>query len=174
MEEQEQDHGRAVGSTRLWEIITAASFFVVGAIVVWDSRRLGSQWGSDGPEAGYFPFYIGLIICIASVINLYGALTAGPSGRKAFVYWGQLKMILVVVIPSIIYVALIVNPWFSLGIYVASAIFIAFFMRYLGKYAWARVAAVSVGTMVVFFIMFEIWFKVPLPKGPLEAAFGYA
>lgn len=174
MEEQVQDHGRAVGSTRLWEFITAASFFAVGALVVWDSKRLGSQWGSDGPEAGYFPFYIGLIICIASIINLYGAITSGAAGRKVFVYWGQLKMILVVIVPSLIYVALIANPWFGLGIYVASAIFIAFFMRYLGKYAWYKVAAVSVGTMVVFFLMFEIWFQVPLPKGPLEAAFGYA
>jgi len=26
----------------------------------------------------------------------------------------------------------------------------------------------------VFFLMFEVWFKVPLPKGPLEAAFGFA
>jgi surface polysaccharide O-acyltransferase-like enzyme len=66
-----------------------------------------------------------------------------------------------------------VNPWFSLGIYLASAIFIAFFMRYLGKYGWLKIAAVSFGTMFVFFLMFEVWFKVPLPKGPLEAAFGF-
>jgi hypothetical protein len=70
-------------------------------------------------------------------------------------------------------VALIVNPWYSLGIYVASALFIAFFMRHLGKYPWLKIAAVSVGTMFVFFVMFEIWFKVPLPKGPVEAAFGF-
>jgi hypothetical protein len=31
---------------------------------------------------------------------------------------------------------------------------------------------VSVAVNVVFFLMFEIWFKVPLPKGPLEAALG--
>jgi hypothetical protein len=58
--------------------------------------------------------------------------------------------------------------------YVPSIVFIAFFMRYLGKYRWDKIALVSVGTMVAFFIMFEIWFKVPLPKGPLEAAFGFA
>ena len=82
-------------------------------------------------------------------------------------------MILTVMIPSVIYVALIANPWMSLGIYVASALFIAFFMRYLGKYGWAKTIAVSVGNMVVFFLMFEIWFKVPLPKGPLETALGF-
>ena len=124
MEEQEQDPGRAVGTTRLWEVVVGVLFLVVGGIVVWDSRRLGAAWGSDGPEAGYFPFYIGAIICVASIVNLYSALTSGAEGRKAFVYWGQLKMILVVMVPSLVYVALIANPWISFGIYVASALFI--------------------------------------------------
>ncbi len=172
--EQEHEHGRAVGSMRAWETVVAACFFAVGSVVVYDSHRLGSQWGSDGPQAGYFPFYIGVIICVSSIINLYGALTAGEDARKPFVRWGQLRMVLVVMIPTAIYVALVVNPWFSLGIYVASAIFIAFFMRFLGKYGWAKIIGVSIVTMVVFFVMFEVWFKVPLPKGPLEAAFGFA
>ena len=168
-----QNDERPVGSVRTWEIVVAALFLAFGAVVVYDSRRLGAQWGSDGPQAGYFPFYIGCLILVASVINLYGAITS-PRGTRPFVLWGQLRMILVVLVPSILYVALIVNPWMSLGIYVASAIFIAFFMRYLGRYGWAKIAAVSVGTMVVFFLMFEVWFKVPLPKGPLEAAIGFA
>ncbi len=162
---------KAVGSVRLWEIVVAAMFLAFGSVVVWDSRRLGAEWGSDGPQAGYFPFYIGLIICISSAVNLYSGLAKGS--REAFVEWGQLRMILIVMVPCVIYVALIANPWYSLGIYVASAIFIAFFMRYLGKYGWAKIAAVSIGTMVATFVMFEIWFSVPLPKGPLETAFGF-
>jgi hypothetical protein len=162
----------AVGSVRTWEFIVAGVFLAVGALVVYESRRLGSQWGSDGPQAGYFPFYVGSIICISSIVNLYSAFAKGDRG--AFVQWGQLRMILTVLLPSLVYVALIVNPWQSLGIYVASALFIAFFMRLLGKYGWAKIAAVSVGTMFLFFLMFEVWFKVPLPKGPLEAAFGFA
>jgi len=171
MQEEKQD--RAVGSTRVWEIVVAAVFLVFGAIVVWDSRRLGAQWGSDGPQAGYFPFYIGCLILISSAASLFLALTSGEKGAKPFVYWGQLKLILVVMVPSTIYVFLIDNPWLSLGIYVASAIYIAFFMRCLGRYSWPKIAAVSVGTMFVFFLMFEIWFKVPLPKGPLETALGF-
>jgi putative tricarboxylic transport membrane protein len=164
---------RAVGSLRLWEIIVALAFFAFGALVVFDSRRLGASWGSDGPQAGYFPFYIGMLICISSIANLLAAIGLRDAGRRAFVYWGQLRMILTVVVPSLVYVALIVNPWMSLGIYVASTLFIAFFMRYLAHYSWGKIAAVSVGTMFVFFLMFEVWFKVPLPKGPLEAALGF-
>ena len=165
---------KAVGSVRTWEAIVAIAFLVFGAIVVWDSRRLGASWGDDGPQAGYFPFYIGLFIVVSSVINLVSAFRLGAAGRKAFVEWGQLKLILIVMAPSVVYVAAIDNPWYSLGFYSTSAVFIAFYMRLLGKYGWIKTVLVSVGTMLAFFIMFEIWFSVPLPKGPLEAAFGYA
>lgn len=168
-----ESQDRAVGSIRVWEIIVAAAFFVAGAVVVWDSRRLGAEWASDGPQAGYFPFYIGLIMCAASVANMIAALGTGAKGTKPFVMWGQLKMVLTVLVPSVAYVALIANPVYSLGIYEASAVFIAFFMRMLGKYAWPKVAAVSIGVMTVFFLMFEVWFLVPLPKGPIEALIGY-
>ncbi len=171
--EQQSHESRAVGSMRTWEAAVSAGFFAFGLLVVWDSRRLGSQWASDGPQAGYFPFYIGLIICIASVLNFLAALNIGARGRKAFVEWGQLKMVFTVVVPSVIYVALIANPLYSLGIYEASAIFIAFFMWYLGKYHVQRILAVSIGTVVAFFLMFEVWFKVPLPKGPIEALLGF-
>src|SRR3954470_23495122 len=127
MDQQQQHAERVVGSTRGWEIVVAAAFLVAGSIVVFDSRRLGAAWSSDGPEAGYFPFYIGVLIIVASIVNLYAAVTSGEDGRKPFVYWGQLRMIVIVMVPSIVYVALIANPWLSLGIYVASAIFIAFF-----------------------------------------------
>ena len=169
----EADDSKPVASVKTLEIVVAALFLVFGAIVVFDSRRLGASWGSDGPQAGYFPFYVGMLICIASFFNLARAFRMGEKGREGFVERGQLKMILTVMIPTVIYVAAIANPWYSLGIYVASTIFIAFFMRRLGKYSWAKVVTVSVGTMFFFFLMFEIWFKVPLPKGPLEAALGY-
>jgi hypothetical protein len=164
---------KAVGTVRQWEVVVAVVFLVVGLVVAWDSKRLGASWADDGPQAGYFPFYIGVFIIVSAVINLYNALRSGEDGRATFVEWGQLKLILYVMIPSIVYVALIDNPWYSLGIYVPSAIFIAVYMRILGKYSWLTIGAVSLGVMISFFLMFEVWFKVPLPKGPLEAAFGF-
>ncbi len=150
------------------ELVTVGFFFLLGAIVIYDSVRLGASWGEDGPQPGYFPFYIALIMCLASAVNLVLALRVKPEGDHAFVEVGQLKLVLAVLIPAIIYVGAI--SW--LGIYVASAFFIAFFMRWLGKYAWWKLAAVSIGTSVVFFLIFEVWFKVPLPKGPLESLLG--
>ncbi|HRE13868.1 MAG TPA: tripartite tricarboxylate transporter TctB family protein [Usitatibacteraceae bacterium] len=168
------EENKPVTSMRVAELVMAALFLAFGAIVMWDSRRLGSSWADDGPQAGYFPFYIGLAIVISAVAIIFRALNLGEKGKAAFVEWGQLRMILVVMIPTVVYVALIANPWFGLGIYLASALFIAFFMWHLGKYGWAKIAPVSIGVVVFFFMMFEIWFKVPLPKGPIEAALGFS
>ncbi len=156
--------GRAAFSQRAAELAVAAFFFLLGAIVIFDSVRLGAQWGADGPQAGYFPFYLGVIICASSAVTFVSGLLKRADKDVAFVEVGQLKLVLSVLIPSAVYVALIG----ALGIYLASALFVAFFMRWLGKYDWWKVAAVSIGNSVAFFLIFEIWFLVPLPKGPLE------
>jgi len=160
-----QGGGRVAFRQKSAEIVVAALFFLAGAIVVYDSIRLGTKWADDGPEAGYFPFIVGVIICVASAINLAAVFFWARDDEKAFVETEQLKMVLSVLVPTAIYVALIAG----LGIYVASILFIAFFMRWLGKYDWWKLAAVSIGNSVFFFVIFEIWFKIPLPKGPLEA-----
>ena len=147
----------------------AALFFVFGAIVITDSVRLGLGWQEvHGPRPGYFPFYIGLIICIASVLNFVRALAVPAEKNKTFVQRGQLKMVLTVLIPTAIYAALV--TW--IGIYASSVLFIGFFMRWLGKYPWWKVLLVSLLTVAVFYVVFEMWFKVPLPKGPLEGWLG--
>jgi len=156
--------GRAAFTVKAAEIGVALFFFALGALVVFDSVRLGAKWGEDGPQAGYFPFYIGLIICAAAAINLLRGVSMRPERDKGFVEVGQLKLVLAVLLPTAVYAALV--GW--LGIYVASILFIAFFMRWLGKYAWWKVAAVSVGNSIFFFLVFEVWFKIPLPKGPVE------
>ncbi len=150
------------------EIALALVLMLLGAIVIYDSLRLGAKWGRDGPQPGYFPFYVGLLICISSALNLLKALTIRPEKDRAFVEVGQLKLVLVVLVPTVIYVGLV--GW--LGIYVSSAVFVALFMRLLGKYAWWKALAVGFGNSIAFFLIFEIWFQVPLPKGPLEALLG--
>jgi putative tricarboxylic transport membrane protein len=160
--------GRAAFRVKSAELAVAALFFLFGAIVVYDSVRLGSGWAADGPRPGYFPFYIGLLICIASAINFARAIALPAEKNKTFVQVGQLKLVLTVLIPTALFAAAV--TW--IGIYTSAALFIAFFMRWLGKYAWWKVAAVSLGTIVVFYVVFEIWFKVPLPKGFAERLLG--
>jgi hypothetical protein len=160
--------GRAAFGQKTAEIVVAALFLAVGALVMWDSVRLGASWAEDGPRPGYFPFYVGLIIVVSSVFNIIRAVAVPKAKDKAFVERGQLKLVLSVLVPAALYVTAV--TW--IGIYVSSAVFIAFFMRWLGKYPWWKVAAVSLGAAAVFYVIFEMWFLVPLPKGPVEALIG--
>lgn len=161
--------GKAAFRQKSAEIAVSALFLLVGAIVIYDSLRLGIRWEEvHGPQAGYFPFYVGLIICLASLINMASGLLMRPAKNKAFVEVGQLKLVLTVLVPTALYAAAV--SW--IGIYVASFLFIAFFMRWLGKYPWWKVVAVSLGAVTVFFLIFERWFLVPLPKGPIESLLG--
>jgi putative tricarboxylic transport membrane protein len=165
----EEGESRAAFRQKSAELVVAALFFAIGCVVIYDSVRLGFGWQDvHGPRPGYFPFYIGLLMCIASVINFAGALRLTGERNKTFVEVGQLKLVLTVLVPAAIYAALV--TW--IGIYTASVLFIGFFMRWLGKYPWWKVTAVSVATVVTFYVVLEIWFKVPLPKGPLETLLG--
>jgi len=161
----EGQEGRAAFRYRSAELGMAAFFLAIGALVIYDSARLGIGWADDGPRPGYFPFYLGLIICISSLINAVRAVLVPAAKNKTFVEAGQLRMVLAVLVPTTVYVAAV--TW--IGIYVASAVFIGAFMRWLGKYAWWKVIVVSLGTVVAFYLIFEIWFQVPLPKGPVES-----
>lgn len=157
-----------VVSVKTVELIVAVLFLVIAGIVIYDSNRVGFRWAFDGPQAGYFPFYIGVIIAIASIANLLRAVFSKDE-NKPFVAQRQFRSVLAVLIPMAIYVGAI----YALGIYVASVLFIAIFMRWLGRFGWTKIAVVSLIVPVALFLMFEIWFLVPLPKGPLEAMLGY-
>jgi len=160
---------RAAFRRKSAELAVAAFIFLLGAIVIVDSVRLGIGWREvDGPQPGYFPFYIGLIMCAASLVNVARALMVRGEDNKTFVEVGQLKLVLAVLVPTAAYALLV--TW--IGIYASSVLFVGLFMRWLGKYPWWKVAGVSLGTVVVLYLVFEKWFKVPLPKGPLENLLG--
>lgn len=152
---------------RAVEIGVAVTTGIFAVIVIVGSLQAGIDWGLEGPKAGFFPFYVGLTILIASAVNVMQAWTR-PAGPR-FAEWGQLRQVLEVVVPTAVYVGIM--PW--IGIYVASFLLIAFFMRRLGNYGISVIAPVAIGLPVVAFLVFERWFLLPLPKGPLEAWLGY-
>lgn len=165
----ETDKSEHTVTTRTMDVVVAVLFMGVAALVMADSWRVGARWASDGPQAGYFPFYVGLIMFVASLGTLVQNLVTKTPNLTNFVDREQLGSVLKVLVPTVVYVVLIE----FIGIYVASMIFIAFFMAWLGKYKWQVILPVAVGVPLVLFVMFEIWFLVPLPKGPVETALGY-
>jgi hypothetical protein len=146
------------------DAVVAIIAFVVGAVVVVEARRLGAGWSDDGPGSGYFPFYIGLIVCFSALGILYQSLFGKSRDTGAFVDREQLGRVLSVLLPAIVFVFAIV----FVGIYVAATVYIALFMIVLGKYGAVRGIVVGLAVSAFFFLMFEVWFKVPLYKGRLD------
>jgi hypothetical protein len=151
-------------ATYVVEAIVATCIVILGAVVIQGSWALGSGWTSDGPGSGYFPFYIGIILCISGAGTLYQALFGKEKNTEVFVDGEQLKRVLSVLIPAIVYVGAVQ----FLGLYVASAVYIALFMIILGKFSPIKSVITAFLVNALFFFMFEVWFKVPLFKGQFE------
>ena len=169
MSEHTNNSQDSVISVRGMDIITALLFIAVGLVVMVGSIKLGASWGSDGPEAGYFPFYISLIIIVSSSITLYQAAIVDRKKKKeSFVDKESFKQVMAVLLPALVFILGVQ----LIGIYVSSVIYIAIFMVWLGKYPAWKAIAVSVGVSATLYLMFEYWFQVPLPHGswinPLE------
>jgi putative tricarboxylic transport membrane protein len=152
---------------RAADLTTALVLMAGGVLVLWDSLRVGIGWGTDGPKSGFFPFWLGVILlaCCAGIVvqALYRA------NRAPFVRREALGPVFKVLVPATGFVLLIE----VVGLYVASALYMGFYMRWIGRHSWLAVIVLSVGFAVVTFLVFEIWFLVPMPKGPFEAWLGY-
>lgn len=154
--------------TRGPELVVAGLLFAIALLVISDSLRVGIGWADDGPRSGYFPFYIGLLLAASSGWILLGQLRRWSSSHEEFASRQQIGLVVAVLVPMVLYVALI----FGLGIYIASALLIGYFMLRHGRYKAGLALAVAIGVPLVFYAVFEKWFLVPLPKGPIEQLLG--
>jgi putative tricarboxylic transport membrane protein len=145
------------------EIIVAFFFVAIGIIVIVDAVRLGFRWGSSGPESGFFPFYLGVgtLICSAVVLSRgFKEFKKEGSGERLIPERG-LKPILWVLIPSTMMIILTE----FVGLHIAAMIFLAFYMRAVGKIGWITVALVSILLPVSLYVVFDKLFLIPLPTG---------
>jgi putative tricarboxylic transport membrane protein len=152
---------------RIADIVTASVLILLGGLVLFDAVRLGFGWGGDGPKSGFFPFWLALIMVVVCSVIIAQALR--DSEKKSFVSRERLAPVLKVLWPAVAAVFLM----HFVGLYVASALYMAFYMRWVGRHSWVAVVAIAIGLSVGSFLVFEKWFLVPLPKGPLEQWLGY-
>ncbi len=150
------------------ELAVALFLMALATLVIVDSIRVGTGWSDEGPRSGYFPFYIGLALLVSSGWVALKQLLAWSRDNPGFAERTQLASVWAVLWPSAVYVAAIS----FLGIYVASFLLIAYFMLRHGKHAVTLTLSVAAGVPLAFFLVFERWFLVPLPKGLLEALLG--
>ena len=168
--QEEQGEGGHIQQRKI-EIVVALFFALIGAIVVYDSVRVGYVWASDGPQPGYFPFRIGCILLAGAAWVIFQTVRdwAKDGGKGVFAESDEFALVLKMLIPCAVYAGAVM----TIGLYVSSIIFITAFMVWQGKYSVLKSALVGVGVAAFLFVMFEIWFLVPLPKGPVEHLLGY-
>ena len=146
---------------------------LLGGVVLYDAVRLGIRWGLEGPGSGFVPFWLALLLVAISAALVVQA--ARRHGTPPFATRERMVPVLKVVLPVLGFILLTDPPGSSdgLGLYTAAAIYLAFYMRWVGRHGWREVVALSVVVPFVTFLIFERWFLVPMPKGPIEAWFGY-
>jgi len=163
------DDSPSVVSIRSVDIVVSLALLALAALLGFDNWRTGIAWASDGPEAGYFPFYLAVILAAASLYGLIGSLVSRVGAAATFVTRDQLRRVMQVFIPTLLFC--LFTQW--LGLYVASFLLIAGFMRLVGRIALWKSLLTAFLFAIAMFATFDLAFDVIMPKGPLEAAFGY-
>ncbi|MBN8981398.1 MAG: tripartite tricarboxylate transporter TctB family protein [Rhizobiales bacterium] len=162
------ENSPAVANVRTVELVTMALLFALAVLLGWDNWRTGASWDTTGPQAGYFPFYLSIILGGASLFGFVSVLLKSAEGRDTFVTRAQLRRVMQVFVPTLLFC--LAMQW--LGLYVASFLLISGFMFFIGKIAWWKSLLTAFIFVAIMFVTFDIAFDVIMPKGPLEAAFG--
>ena len=159
----------AVTSTRTVDVVVSLLLAALAATLGYDNWRTGIGWDSTGPQAGYFPFYLSVVLAGASLYGVGAAFLSRKEASETFVTRAQLRRVMAVFVPTLLFC--VVTQ--LLGLYVASFLLIAGFMRIVGKIAWWKSVLTAFVFSLLMFVTFQIAFDVIMPKGPLEALLGY-
>ena len=158
----------AVVDTNTVELVTMLALLALAALLGFDNWRTGAAWDSTGPQAGYFPFYLSVILGGAALYGIRAAALKRRPGAEVFVTRAQFRRVLQVFVPTLLFC--LAMQW--LGLYVASFLLVSGFMAVIGKIAWWKSLLTAFVFVALMFVVFDVAFDVIMPKGPLEAAFG--
>jgi len=163
------DTSPAVTTTRTVEVVVYLVLIALALLLGFDNWRSGMGWERDGPQSGYLPFYLCVILAGASLYGLGLAFLKRTEAARTFVTRDQLRRVMQVFVPTFLFVLFV--QW--LGIYVASFLLVAGFMSIIGRIALWKSLLTSFLFALIMFLTFEVAFDVIMPKGPIEAIFGF-
>jgi hypothetical protein len=151
---------------RPYQVGTAAAIVLIAAVAMFDSRKVfGEQLGSSPGDVGpsWYPFWSAALMGVAAVYVGFRAMTVAQSKENPFAGRESVTSVLKLVIPMFLYAF----SFQYVGFYVATAIYMAFFAWYLGKYRWWGILAAGVITPLAVYLLFEVAFRLTLPKSLL-------
>ena len=158
----------AVTSTGVVDVVVSVLLLLLAVMLGWDNWRAGAAWDSTGPQPGYFPFYLSVVLGAASLYGLLAAFLSRGVASETFVTRAQLRRVMAVFVPTFLFCLAMQY----LGLYVASFLLISLFMVFIGKIAWWKSLLTAFIFVAIMFVTFDIAFDVIMPKGPLESALG--
>jgi hypothetical protein len=152
------------------EVAFALFTMALGATIIWGALEFSIGWGEIGPEAGYFPFRIGTLIVLASLVNLVLAVRRRRAAAAVCMLTGvEAQRLVLFALPVLGFVGVTM----ILGIYVAATLYLLFTVGLVARHRLPVTIGVSLGAPLLLFVLFEIVFRTPLLKGPVEAVFGW-
>lgn len=150
------------------ELGTASGTLALGLVVVFGATEFGIGWDTSGPQPGAFPFYMGLLVAGSSLGIIAQTLVTRSGRRVVALDRVQALRVATFFAPMVLFVLAAV----FLGLYVATALYLLLVMWLQGGYRPWLGALTGIGVAAFFYVVLEVWFQVPLLKGPLEAALG--
>jgi hypothetical protein len=151
------------------DLAVAIALLGLAALVAGEGLRLGIGWSTDGPRPGFFVFYLGLVLGVSAAVVVGRAVLHRAGPRKTFLERAQARPVATVLLPA---AAMVLLTQF-VGLYLAGALYLGTYMRWVGRHSWVLTVVLSLAIPIATFLIFEVWFLVPMPKGPIEALLGY-
>ena len=138
-------------------LLAFAVAFSVGAV------KNYQWWGAGGPGPAFVPFWLGLVMAALALSFLIRSLRSTFPGASWFPRGQGLRDMLVVLVVTIAFVALLDVT----GMVIGTALYLAVLIRYLGKHAWWVTISIAIGTAIGTWLVFVHWLRVPMPEGML-------
>lgn len=116
---------------RAAEVVAGAGFVVVAMVVLVETIKLGPGWGRDGPQPGFFPFILAVVIGLGGLGTLVQGLRSADS-RPFFEVRQEMVDLAQVGIPLALAIASI--PF--LGLYIMAVLYVGLFTAWYGRFRW--------------------------------------
>ena len=156
---------------RIAEFVMAIVMGVFSIYLMWKSAELPIGWIPDeGPGGGAFPFWLsaGMLLCCIAII-VRGVLRLSPISTSTDTYMDRRTVELFLINAGAL--AVTIGLFHIVGAYFAIALFLGFYLRFIGAHSWPVTGSLSLGICVFTFFFFEIGLNIILPKAYSEPLF---
>jgi putative tricarboxylic transport membrane protein len=148
------------------EVLSSAFLLIFGLFLAFKSVQL-SVWSKFGPDEGFFPLAVAIIIIGLSLFLFIKALfTTGDQEKKKGSEGQGGKRITVFKITAYTVLMLVYGLLMEkVGFLITSVLFIFPIVKFVEAQSWKITFLVGLGSILISYILFVYFLGVPLPRG---------